>query len=319
MRLGARRFSLPRLSLASCVAVALVAFALATWDPDPGTATPVANGGADPTWRHDPLWDDGQAEFAAYEVTWRRYGQLYTGRVLLVLVKEPWAPDLGVKADRPRPDGFDVLKLNHVRDVPTGIYTYHQMASIHFRRDNGAVVKLVASSTEACGVATARLAAGMLDTHSYFDGEGDRRIPYPAAAIPEDALPALLRDYVRGEPPERLQIFPMLLAGRFGALEPEWVQVRKGAEILHTVPAGTFTAIEIVLQNGEKTLTYIFEAAAPHRMLRFHGADGTEYRLAKVDRMAYWSRHAPGDEAWWPAHLRDHGERTAAPARKDEP
>ena len=31
-------------------------------------------------------------------------------RALLVLVKEPWAPDLDVKADTPRRDGFDVLK-----------------------------------------------------------------------------------------------------------------------------------------------------------------------------------------------------------------
>ncbi|UCE03620.1 MAG: hypothetical protein JSW67_05395 [Candidatus Latescibacterota bacterium] len=81
-----------------------------------------AQGEPDPAWRHDPIWDDGAAEFAAYEVTWRRYGTLYGGSALLLLVKEPWAPDLHVKADRPRRDGYDVLKLNHVRDVATGIY-----------------------------------------------------------------------------------------------------------------------------------------------------------------------------------------------------
>ena len=316
VRLGAPGFSLPRLSIAACLAAPLVAFNLATCAPDPGTATPVVHGGADPTWRHDPLWDDGKAEFAAYEATWRRYEQLYTGRVLLVLVKEPWAPDLGVKADRPRPDGFDVLKLNHVRDIPTGIYTYHQMASIHLRRDDGSVVKLVASSTEACGIATARLAAGVLDTHSYFDGEGDRRTSVPASALPEDALPALLRDYVQGDPPESLQVLPLLLAGRFKTLQPEWFQVRKGKELSHTVPAGTFTAIDIVLHNSENTRTYTFEAAAPHRLLRFRTQDGTEYRLAKVDRLAYWTLHAPGDESWWPAHLRDSTHRSSAPGDK---
>jgi len=282
-------------------------------------ATAVATGGADPTWRHDRLWDDGKAEFAAYEATWRRYEQLYTGRVLLVLVKEPWAPDLGVKADRPRPDGFDVLKLNHVRDIPTGIYTYHQMASIHFRRDDGTLVKLVASSTEACGIATARLASGALDTHSYFDGEGDRRTTVPATALPEDALPALLRDYVRGDPPESLQVLPLLLAGRFGTLQPEWFKVRKGKELSHTVPAGTFKAIDIVLQKSEKTRTYTFEAAAPHRLLRFRTQDGTEYRLSKVERLAYWTLHTPGDESWWPPHLLDRTNRATTPPREANP
>ncbi len=314
VRLGAPRSCLPRLSLAACIAALLVAGGSTPCDPTPAKVIAIATG--DPTWRHDRLWDDGKAEFAAYEATWRRYGQHYTGRVLLVLVKEPWAPDLGVKADRPRPDGFDVLKLNHVRDIQTGIYTYHQMASIHLRRDDGSLVKLVASSTEACGIATARLASGVLDTHSYFDGEGDRRTTVPTTALPEDALPALLRDYVRGDPPESLQVLPLLLAGRFGTLQPEWFQARKGKELSHTVPAGTFTAIEIVLQNGVRELTYTFEAAAPHRLLRYRAQDGTEYRLAKVERLAYWTLHKPGDESWWPAHLRDSAHRSPTPGDK---
>src|SRR5262245_4130273 len=48
--------------------------------PDPG---------ADPSWRHAPLWDDGKAEFCAYDVTWARYGHHFAGRALLILVKEP--------------------------------------------------------------------------------------------------------------------------------------------------------------------------------------------------------------------------------------
>ena len=55
------------------------------------------------SWRRNSLWDDGQAEFATYEITWQRYDRLYHGRAVLVLVKEPWAPDLQVKADTPRP------------------------------------------------------------------------------------------------------------------------------------------------------------------------------------------------------------------------
>src|SRR3954447_22989974 len=161
------------------------------------SAAPLAEGG-DAAWRRSPVWDDGRAEVCAYEVTWAHYGRRYDGRALLVLVKEPWAPDLDVKADSPRPDGFDVLKLNHVRDVPTGVYAYHQMASLYTRRDSGALQKLATASSEACGITTAEMVGGRLTTHSYFDGQGDRAASWPADALAEDGLPASLRDYVAG-------------------------------------------------------------------------------------------------------------------------
>ena len=141
------------------------------------------------------------------------------GRALTILVKEPWAPDLEVKADTPRPDGFEVLKLNFIRDVPTGIYTYHQMASTFLRRDDGELRKLATSSTEGCGISTAEMTDGSLTTRSYFDGQGERRMPWPEGAVPEDALPAVLRDWVVGEPPATMLVFPSLLAGRFPGLE----------------------------------------------------------------------------------------------------
>jgi len=273
---------------------------------DPGDlATAAERGGRpDATWRHDALWDDGRAEFCVYAVDWRRYGNLYPGRVLTVLVKEPWAPDLGVKADRPRADGFDVLKLNLVRDVPTGIYTYHQTASVYFRRDSGSIVKIAATSSEACGISTALLEHGRLETHSYFDGEGDRDLAFPAGAVPEDGLPALLRDYVRGEPPPALAVFPMLLMGRYPSLAPVTYAVSQRALEGLEVPAGRFEAVEIELRAGDRRLAYAFEAAPPFRLLRFRMSDGTEYRLAKAERLRYWEMHAPGDEAWLPEHLR---------------
>lgn len=254
------------------------------------------------SWRQAPLWDDGNAEFAAYEVTWARYGNHYPGRALLVAVKEPWAPDLEVKADTPRAGGFDVLKLNHVRDVPTGIYTYHQMASVYVRRDTGRLQKIAATSSEACGVSSADMTRGELRTRSYFDGQGDRTQPYPAEALPEDGLPMSLRDFVRdAEPPKAVLVFPSLLMGRFAALEPIRYAVKRAAEREIEVPAGRLRGIEIRLEAGGKFLAYTFGVEAPHPLLRFEREDGTQYRLAKVERIPYWTMHDPGDEAWLPA------------------
>jgi hypothetical protein len=287
-------------SLAALLFLAFVVWAIRS-DSQPEVGVHAAHAAdaspaeGDPSWRHSSLWDDGRAEYCAYDVTWARYGHKFDGRALLVLVKEPWAPDLDVKADTPRRDGFDVLKLNHIRDVPTGIYTYHQMASVFTRRDSGALRKIAATSSEACGVSTADLVGGRLSTRSYFDGQGDRTVAYPAGALPEDGLPATLRDFVAAAPPATLRVFPSLMAGRFADLGPATYRVEK-----RTVDRG----VEIRLTSGPSVLSYTFEKTAPHRLLRFAREDGTEYRMVKCERIPYWEMHDPGDEAWLPENVK---------------
>ena len=279
---------------------------LVTWLIAHDTAPAAVSGpSAAGAWRHQALWDDGKAEYALYEVTWPRYGHLFPGRALLVLVKEPWAPDLDVKADTPRPGGFEVLKLNHLRDVPTGIYTYHQMASVFLRRDDGTLRKLAATSSEACGVATALVRGGQLETHSYFDGQGDRVQPWPAGAVAEDGLPATLRDLVAAEPlPAELEVFPSLMSGRYPpALRPVRYRVARSAALAR-VPAGEFAAVEIRLTSGAEFASYTFDRELPHPLLALRRSDGTEYRLVKRERLAYWKLHRPGDESWIPPALR---------------
>ena len=251
----------------------------------------------DASWRRAPLWDDGKADFCAYEVSWAHYGHVYKGRALLVLVKEPWNPALDVKADHPGRDSFEVLKLNHVRDVPTGIYTYHQMASVFWRRDSGALQKLAATSSEACGISFAEMTRGSLQTHGYFDGQGDRTRRWPELAWPEDGLPASLRTFVTGILPDRLDVFPSLLAGRYEELAPRTYSLARRQE-----PAGE--GVELRLTSGASKLIYTFETASPHRLRRFEREDGTTYRLAKCDRLAYWDMHDPGGESWLPPAVR---------------
>ena len=250
----------------------------------------LARSQGDASWRRDPLWDDGKAEFCAYDVVWARYGRHYPGRALLILVKEPWNEELDVKADAAATSRFDVLKLNHVRDVATGIYTYHQMASVYLRRDTGALQKLAATSSEACGVSTAEVVRGRLDTRSYFDGQGDRSMDWPAGAVPEDGLPADLRDFVAGEAPATIRVFPSLMQSRFPELAAvEWrVDRRAVAE-----------GVRIELRRQGRSLAYTFERQPPHRLLRLEDGDGTTYRMKKCERLAYWEMHDPGDEAWW--------------------
>ncbi len=259
--------------------------------------------GEDRSWRELELWDDGKAEFCAYEVSWPRYGRSNAGRALLITVKEPWAPDLEVKADRPRDGGFEVIKLNHVRDVPTGIYTYHQMASLFWRRDSGALRKIAATSSEGCGISTAQMLDGRLNTRSYFDGQGERDLDYPEGAVPDDGLPVALRDFVAGELPERLAVFPTLMAGRFAPLQPAELALSRRTGVRVTVPAGEFAATALELE-GAGGGTFYFDERAPHPLIWLERDDGTTYALAKCERIAYWNMAGPGGELWLPEPVR---------------
>lgn len=284
-------------ALTACLICLLLSIGAAATQADPQPD--------DSSWRHSSIWDDGNAEFATYEITWQRYGKAYNGRAILVLVKEPWAPDLQVKADTPRADGFDVFKFNHLRDVPTGVYTYHQAATVFLRRDSGELLKISTSSVEACGVSTAQMRDQVLETHSYFDGQGDRTVSWPSGAWPWSGLPAVLRDFVTGEPASTLNVFAPLLSSRFPELRDQaWKVVRQRPHRL-MVPAGEFEAVAIELQHEDVRMTFEFDSASPHTLLRYSDTLGSEYRLAKVERMAYWQKNKPGDEQWYPAHLRD--------------
>lgn len=286
-------------------ALAVAVFGILVGGARAAAATDEA-GGTEPAaapWRTGSVWDDGNAEFCAYEVDWSRYGTHYPGRALLILVKEPWAPDLEVKADRPRPDGFEVLKLNHVRDVPTGIYNYHQMASGFFRRDSGALRKLAVSSAEGCGISTAHMVDGRLETRSYFDGQGESTQDYPAGAHPEDTLAASLRDFVSGALPESVRVLPSLMTGRFPRLEPKTYSLQR-REGTRAVPAGEFEVTELRLEAGDVWLSYAFDRRPPHPLVAYEDSSETSYRLSKCERIPYWSLNRPGGESWLPASVR---------------
>lgn len=251
----------------------------------------------DPGWRTSAVWDDGKAESCSYEVEWARQGRRLRGDALLVLVKEPWAPDLEVKAGRERANGFEVLKLNHLRDLGTGVYGDHQMASIFARRDSGALRKIAASSAEADGISTAHMVGGRLDTRSYFDGQGDRSIDYPAGALPEDGLPMYLRGYVKGRAPSTLSVFPSLMHGAFPRLAPATYLIEKREVEGVETGTGFFPGVELRLTSGKSVLVYTFDLRPPHNLLHFEREDGTVYRLTGCEWVADQERHGRGSEA----------------------
>lgn len=253
---------------------------------------------ADPFWKY---WGDGKAELDGYALTQPRYGQPREGHAVLIFVTEDFSDSLRVKADpgvHPKSDVYPVLKLNEVRKFQTGIYDYSVMTSTFARvSDDFPVVKVAFSSQEWCGLVHSQwLRRG--DTlegasHSYFDREADQspRLAVPPGGIHEEALPILIRG-LRGEwlkPGESrtLPMLPSLLRTRFGHKAPEWVQ----AVVKRDAAGTTFT-----IEAAGRTLTYVIDAAPPHKILEWRSSDGERARLLGSTRLPYWELNAPGGE-----------------------
>ena len=51
-------------------------------------------------------------------------------------------------------------------------------------------------------------------------------------------------------------------------------------------------------------MAYLFAAESPHRLLRLTLSDGSDYRLARCERIPYWQMTRPGGELWLPEAVR---------------
>ena len=244
----------------------------------------------------DRLWDDGKAEYNVYRGEEMREGSARPARIVMIAVKEPFNSKLRVKADRL--GGAEVLKLNQVIDVPTGVYAYHQMHSSFWDRATGALVKFSMSSNDSCGN-TFKL--GWLDWrdsvflrltyHSYWDEEGDGRLErkLPSDVVFEDELPFKLRCLrLSGTAEYLVTLYPSVIGSRLGKSEALPATIRVGV-------SGAEREVEVRSPAG--TDRFRFDAAFPHTLRSWKRADGGSLELEKAQRLDYWRHNRPGDES----------------------
>jgi hypothetical protein len=254
------------------------------------------------------LWDDGRAEIDAYEATVRRYGILRPLTAYLIVVKEDFSRTQLVKAD-PGHDPADlltVLKLNHVINYQTGIYTYHQMMSCFFDRTTMALVKLSFTSNEWCGNSykeyRRRDGRGSLAVHTYWDNQGEATydIPVGPDVVFQDALPLWIRSLPQGAGATRaLRLLPTQIESKGSRPEAMSATLRAAREEPVEVPAGTYRALrwELAAEDGRKEV-YWTARDDPHVLLAWDRSDGGAYRLKWTQRLAYWTLNHPGDETY---------------------
>lgn len=264
-------------------------------------------------------WHDGRAELSGYRLTQPRYGQLRSGRAVLVYVTEPFSESDRVKMEsgrHPPSDEFPVMKLNLVKDFQTGVYDYNVMTSIfasmapRYGREAGALTKLTFSAQEWCGQVFEELLFDEDElrhrSFSYFDGEGDqdRQVDHPIGGIAFERLFFAVRGIPEpllapGETRE-LPIYDRIERSRLLHRPARWrggrVHRRADRERV-TVPAGTFEVDVYEATVTGENYRFDVESAFPHRLVRWSGPDGEEAELMGSERMKYWQQSDEGDEA----------------------
>ncbi len=239
----------------------------------------------------NPLWDDGKAQYSYYAIEWPRYKQIFKGHVTLVLVKEPWNQLLNVKADQAKKSDFDVMKLNVIRSVPTGIYTYEQMTSLYYKQSDMKLLKLTASSQESCGLSFAYLENDSLNMFSYFEKSPKNQIRWKDSYVPFDGLSFVLRTWIKSKAPRHVTLFPSLLSNQMNEVDATQYALTKTTDKINT-------SIVFELKNKKIEHRFTFEDVYPHVLKSYEGSDGTVMNLKKSERLDYWNMNKPGFEAW---------------------
>ena len=267
-------------------------------------------------------WNQGRAEINLYDAVEMRYGvPRQATEAALIFVKEDHRSEDYVKADDPGRGDLPAIKLNWSVVVPTGIYTYRQMASVFVDRQSALPFRESFTSQEWCGntakdVHLIRTAGGNSFRYrysSYFghEGEGERTVAIDSAhtALFADALPVYLRALdlpaiAESDRTYTLSVVPTLIANR---AQPDRVGTPLAAAVSVarlenvTVPAGRFNVwrvtVEYTSPDGTKQRElYDYDDGPNRRLVGMQRADGAVYKLRKSMWLDYWRHHDVGDE-----------------------
>ena len=207
-------------------------------------------------------WYAGTAEITSYELEQARYGEIRTGKAVMIYVTEPFLKDKQVKADNASPDNVPVLKLNATKNYLTGIYPYSIMTSSFYPvYDNQHALKVSFSSQEWCGHVYAQINNKedfQVTSHSYFESEADQDFSLKKTIL-ENELWNKLKISPEDLPQGTVQIIPSLEFVRLSHKELKAYE----AEATLTNTEGTYT-YEIKYPELERTLSITFGNTFPY-------------------------------------------------------
>lgn len=258
-------------------------------------------------WMKNSYWFDGKAEINFYDATIMRYGQTReTREIYQIVVAEKHRTDQMVKADDwQQPGLLPVLKFNFVLNFQTGIYTYHQMASIFFNQKDARVYKMTLTSNEWCGNTFKELInfddKHVLNFNSYFDGSGNGSYPLPEEKdlVLYDGLPVQLRS-LKFEAGKTLTLKLLSKQITNNARKPKLSEAKleiRNVETLKTKVGDVKTHL-VTVHHDQGEDQFWFETKFPNRMIKWKTFDGSEYLLRETKKLEYWKLNKPGGERY---------------------
>lgn len=244
--------------------------------------------------QNSSYWGD-KAEFNIYDAQISRYGVPRPTEVLHILVREPMDPRQFVKPENPnQPDAIQVLKLNQILHVPTGLYVYQQMHSSFWRVDNTQLLKFSLTSNDSCGNTykeARREGAGFAyDYHTYWDGMagGKETVAVPANGYFYDELPWLVRtmDFSKPSTPFEVQLAGSTINSKKDAFafKPAKVSFKS-----------TEREIDVAVEHAGGSDRFVLDRDFPHLLRSWNAADGSRLKMKRSLRVAYWNYNKPGD------------------------
>ena len=245
--------------------------------------------------QNDNYWGDGKAEFSIYGADIVRYGTPRPCEVLHILVREPFDPKQLVKPDDlKRPDVIQVLKLNQILHVPTGLYVYQQMHSNFWRVDNAQLLKFSLTSNDSCGntFKEARRNGDRLtyDYRTYWDGMagGTEEVVPPSNGYFYDELPWLVRtiDFTKTGQPFEVQLTGTTINSKKDSFNFQ------PAKISFT---STERAIDVTVQHVGGRDVFVLDRDGPHLLREWRAADGSRLKMKRNLKVDYWNYNKPGD------------------------
>ena len=251
-------------------------------------------------------WYAGDAEITSYELEQARYGEIRTGKSVLIYVTEPFLAEKQVKADRNNPSNIPVLKLNATKKYLTGIYPYSIMSSTFYPvYDNQHAIKTSLSVQEWCGHVYSQInnrEKFEFTSHSYFESEADQNLSIDKNIL-ENELWTKIRINPSDLPVGNLAIVPSL----------EYLRLRHKAFKAYNANAslktnGDTSIYTISYPELERTLSITFSSAFPFTVEgwkeEFKSGFGpnaktleTKATRLKSLKTPYWGQNGNKDEA----------------------
>lgn len=240
-------------------------------------------------------WNDGKAEFDIYDAQIMRYGQPRQTEVLHILVREPFDLQQMVKPDDwQRPGTIQVLKLNQILNIPTGLYVYQQMHSNFWRVDNARLAKFSLTSNDSCGNTYKEARRGgeifAYQWHTYWDGmaEGRGKVTLPPNGFFYDELPLRVRtiDFSKPSGDFEIQLAPTIINSKKEEL------IWKSAQVHFE---STDRVIYVTVQHPAGLDKFVLDRDFPYLLRTWEAADGSRLKMKRSLKVDYWNYHKLGD------------------------